>query len=526
MAEYDNLIKRGIEAFSNAASAQRLRAIAHRTIMKIVKSIGNEKSTLKEKMDKVALMVSDEISKHVYQYSEKELIIVLLTLKVRFKSMISIRGDHHEQVDFSDASRHVEILYLIKTLLSYSDREYEGNSIIDNNLMLTLSFIYAEYLAIIKYNIESYSSQSNKDHFNIELENVIIANFFDTNKYDNYLNNMLKESHGSVPEEHEIKTPKLKEYLKLKGYDIETIQSEIDTCLYDNIGIRLGDIDSFHQSNEDYKNIVFSNYEEYIKKIKIADRNKSINFDNMLTLFSLNDSSEKELELHDIELRCIYKINDIIVFHPFDLCMSRINFEQFLMRNHYVEMYLKLFSDEITKGIYTGIKKIESKISTFISYAISEEMHLNGYVVPLDLDVPMAEIKNIRFQDGARTFNLLKPLGVDYGDIDILAADRNKKQIYNIEFKYYKPLIGFKGVENSRKTESRIKDIDKAIRRESLIKENVSTVLEFLKLPKDETYTVQTVIVSARQDYWLQGNEPIYYLTFTQLLDKIKERSL
>jgi hypothetical protein len=51
---------------------------------------------------------------------------------------------------------------------------------------------------------------------------------------------------------------------------------------------------------------------------------------------------------------------------------------------------------------------------------------MNGYNVPLDSGIPMAEINCIIKQQKGRSINLLNS-DKDYGDIDVLAADKSKK---------------------------------------------------------------------------------------------------
>lgn len=107
-----------------------------------------------------------------------------------------------------------------------------------------------------------------------------------------------------------------------------------------------------------------------------------------------------------------------------------------------------------------------------------------------------------------------------------MAADKNKKQIYNIEFKFFKPLINLKDLNDKYKILDRNKYIKKALEREDLIKNNMSTVLSLLDENEDFNYTVRTIIVSPRPDYWLQKNNSIEYLDWVNFMDKIKNKNL
>jgi hypothetical protein len=89
-------------------------------------------------------------------------------------------------------------------------------------------------------------------------------------------------------------------------------------------------------------------------------------------------------------------------------------------------MYFKSLSLENMEKLKKAIRKTESKISTYLAYVISEQMYMNGYNVPLDSGIPMAEINCIIKQQKGRSINLLNS-DKDYGDIDVLAADKSKK---------------------------------------------------------------------------------------------------
>lgn len=138
--------------------------------------------------------------------------------------------------------------------------------------------------------------------------------------------------------------------------------------------------------------IVYCSRNEYIKKIKSCFPDEDINFDNIISFFSLNELDRMDITINDVELRSIYQIDNFIIFFPFDLCWNSSCFEKFLLRNQFTEMYFKSLSVENMEKFKKAIRKTESKISTYLAYVISEQMYMNGYNVPLDAGIPMAEI--------------------------------------------------------------------------------------------------------------------------------------
>jgi hypothetical protein len=52
------------------------------------------------------------------------------------------------------------------------------------------------------------------------------------------------------------------------------------------------------------------------------------------------------------------------------------------------------------------------------------------------------------------------------------------------------------------------------------------TVLSLLEENENEDYTVRTIIVSPRPDYWLQECNSIEYLNWVDFFSKIKNKNL
>ena len=85
----------------------------------------------------------------------------------------------------------------------------------------------------------------------------------------------------------------------------------------------------------------------------------------------------------------------------------------------------------------------------------------------------MAEIKSIvKVMEDKKQKNILNDKE-SKGDIDVLAANHEKKEIYNIEIKYYQPLEDTGEIYSIKKENGRKKDIIKSLRREQILYDNM-----------------------------------------------------
>lgn len=175
------------------------------------------------------------------------------------------------------------------------------------------------------------------------------------------------------------------------------------------------------------------------------------------------------------------------------------------------------------------LDKHEEKLSSFLAYALLDEFSVNGYVVPKCGDELIAEIKSInKVMEDKKQRNILND-GKNKGDIDVLAADLKKKEIYNIEIKYYQPLGDIGEMYSVKKEDERSKNIVNPIRREQILYDNMEAVLGFLRLDPWEAdkYKIRTIFVTPRPDYWLKKEKyDIEYYEWVEIVDGIRKKSL
>ncbi len=522
---YNELIDYIDQAYIWAETDSVLKYVVEQNINDIIAKIqADNKLMIDEKLKIFSQRIENEIAKFLFTYNEEELVIALLVLKARFRCAIS--SSENVQSDYEMVNRHSEILQLIKMLLRNTNKCFKGNSIINGTKNLAMSFRYAYYYNVVMNNIEMYNSQKSKIDFYFSLYDVIKEGFFYTEEYNDFMDSMLRISEEVIPEESEIQTQELKDYLREKKYDIQAIKDEISESIYINLGFTFEHLNNFcFKGNEDSSNIVYIEVNECKKHITKFFPDQKINFDNIISLFSLNKIHGEDINISNIELRSIYLMEDTLIFHPLDLCWNISCFEKFLMRNQYTEMYFKLLDSSNIEKLKQELRKIESKISTYLAYIISEQMFLNGYIVPTKDDIPQAEITCLLKQENGKSINLLHS-DKNYGDIDVLALDKYKKQIYNIEIKFFKPLIWPLNIDDKYKISDREKYIQRALLRKNIIENNLSTVLSILGEKEISNYNIRTIILSPRPDYWLQKYDSVEYFDWVDFLGRIRSRNL
>jgi hypothetical protein len=199
--------------------------------------------SLDERLKLLLQKLEEEIIKYLFTYNEKELVVGLLLLKAQFRSKISL--SNNIQKDYEVVNRHSEILQLIKILLRNNKGTFKGKSILNGSKNLAMSFRYSYYFNVIVDNIEMYNTINKDSNLDTDLFNMLEEGFFYTDEYNNFMDSMLKISEEVIPEESEIQTLALQQYLRKKGYYIETIADEVNKYLYDNLKLKIEHINGF-----------------------------------------------------------------------------------------------------------------------------------------------------------------------------------------------------------------------------------------------------------------------------------------
>lgn len=447
-----------------------------------------------EKVQMLNKGFEDEIKKYLYYYKKEELMMILLLFKNRYRTLITFQSESNVENINELVSRQSDILWLISIVLQGKENEFYNQSFGIENTNLAMAFRLSFFFSILQDNIEHYKYRMdfNKYKYIGELKNFLITGYFYLDEYSDYIDEMnrLKENN---PDEIDIKNAELRAYLKEKGINKSLMDDQLSNILYKNIGCKFGDIISFSGIN----------------------------------MFSLTKLDKKQLaDIKNIELKSIYESGDRIIFCPMDMCANINCFKQFMYKLHFHNTYLDILKKDVNKQIESELRKIQEKSSTYLCYAISELFYINGYKVPINerTKLPMAEISSIEARKENKTINILKGIG----DIDILAIDDKKKEILNIEFKYFQPLMNLKKINDKYKNKDRKRYIMKAERRGEAIKNNLASVLKISTSNGDNKchYKVRTIFVSPRPDYWMLQDKSVEYIGWIDLIRRIKTRDI
>lgn len=210
----------------------------------IIEVQSNSSLSWDEKLELLLQLLENEIIKYLFTYNEKELVVGLLLLKAQFRSKISLSTNI--QNDYKIVNRHSEILQLIKILLQNINQiTFKGNSILNGSKNLAMSFRYSYYLNVIANNIKVYKTLNKDLTLDINLFDFLKERGFYTQEYNDFMDSMLKISEEVIPEESKIQSLQLQQYLKKKGYYIETIEDEVNKYLYDNLNFKIKHINKF-----------------------------------------------------------------------------------------------------------------------------------------------------------------------------------------------------------------------------------------------------------------------------------------
>lgn len=493
----------------------------------------------KEKLHKVNILeekIEEKMKIYLSTYNEEELAIALLNLKACFRTGIS--SPKIEQDDYEEANRHSEILWVLSVLLKIEKYEFKNRSLIYESKNLALVFRLAYYFNVLKDNKEWYEYllkiNENTD-FN-DINCFLKEAYFYSEEYNSYMDDMLVISNNDIPEEMEIENEELRKFLYKNGLHKNNILENISNIFLEDLKFSIEDINHFcyyglrekvdlHNIRlEDYINIKVKNehYKELEEKLSI----NKYGYENIIKMFSLNRIDKNKLGNNKyIELRSIYEIGDKIIYNPIDMGFNISCLEKFSIRKHFEHYYLYNFN-EVESSIQQKLNKNANRISTYLCYVLVEILYKNGYKVPVNDSIPMAEINSIIIKKDGQTTNLLKTKKKNYGDIDILALNDKKNEILNIEFKYFAPLMELESLNDKFKESDRKKYMLKALEREKIIKENMKEVIQFLNGNEEKKYKIRTIFVSTRPDYWYRNSDDVEYIPWIDFIGKIKTKRL
>lgn len=502
-------------------------------IDEIIDKANKGQRSIEEKIKKVKEELKDKIRMYLTTYKENEINVGLSCLKAFFKVQIS--DTNNEQNNFEYSMRLEEILNLI---LLESECQAKGkNSIFNGSKNMQISFSLAYYYCVLSDNMEHYVMQ--KEKYNGVLANdlkfIFREGYFYSEEYSNYMDSYLFMNLYEVPEDSVIKTPAIREWMQKEGLTMEKIRRLQETAVKTYLGFSFEDLRLFIRFlfQHQYNNVYFfmaekDTVDEIDNEYGIGAETERI-IDYFSMDFPLINSAQKVNKTRLLELKSILKIDGFLLIFPLEFIYNSNCFEKIVLKKHFINYVNFSLEDSQKEEFGKMLDKHEEKLSSFLAYALLDEFSVNGYIVPKCREKPMAEITSInKVMEDKKQKNILND-GENKGDIDVLAADLKKKEIYNIEIKYYQPLVDIGEMYSVKKEDERNKNIVKSIRRGQILYDNMEVVLHFLGLDSYEAdkYKIRTIFVTPRPDYWLKKEKHgIEYYEWVEILDGIRKKSL
>lgn len=511
--------------------------LIHRCCQQIIDEIVDKASkrpcTIEEKLRQIRDELKDKIRIYLTTYKRDEVNIGMSYLKAYYKVRIS--DMKNEQDDFEYSTRFEEILNLI---LLENESEVKGkNSIINGSKNMEMSFRLAYHYCVLDDNMGHYTGQKEKCNkfLKDDLKLIFKEGSCYSEEYSNYMDSYLFMNLYEVPEDSEIQTPAIRKRIQKKKLAIEEIRRLQESALKTYLGFSFEDLRLFtdflfqHQHNNVYFFMGEKDTVDEIDKMFGIGAEAERIIDYFAIDFPRINNTQKVNKIKLLELKSILKIDGSLLIYPFEFVFNSNCFEKMVLKKHFFEYLAVGLEDSQRAEFGRALDKYEEKLSSFLAYVLLDEFCVNDYIVPKCGEEPMAEITSIiKVMEDKNQKNILKD-GENKGDIDVLVADPEKKEIYNIEIKFYQPLENAREMYSVKKEDERNKNIVNPLRREQILCKNMDAVLHFLELDpcEAEKYRIRTIFVTPRPDYWLKKERPgVEYYEWAEMLDGIRKKSL
>lgn len=443
--------------------------------------------------------------------------------KVKQKAPGAIQKEFRERGDQDyrlDATLLIELVYEIDNddFLGASIGELEAGYC---NLVTAIS------LSRILINLENVLDSIFKDR----QEKLDISEILERQKQDEIVDTYYEKSRfdSSIekPENYVIKNKNLLSKLEEMNLDLLSMEEKVEEFLKEKYGITSEEIRSvvsipfrlkslFDEYTFEYQflQLIMISKEKLYEIIKCElglDRTK---FEKIIDLFSLQNLSIQQSINNRIiyELKSIIRVNGLVIFGPYDLIQNYGVFKALHHSSHFPYFFIKDYQNNMSL-MNTEMDEITKHMTSYFVASVVDVLMNHGYRLPSEkkkyngknIIVPRFEINKI--------INGNKNILANKGDIDVLALDEKRKIIFNIEVKYYQPAISLKEMRfKDEKKISKKNTIEKIKNRHEVIELNKNLVLDLFDIQDEsDEYTVKSLIVTARENFFLTSNDYPYY---------------
>ncbi|ETT49754.1 hypothetical protein MKZ24_08570 [Paenibacillus sp. FSL R7-0297] len=463
--------------------------------------------------------ILDEINLVLSFYHKDDLVVATLSIKEACRtSMLNPKDSDH----WSIQNEYSMAVLLQREIMLIDDESFMGAPIetLDHGYYgFITALVYARVLMMLRDNYDKYKFLKHTDSL-MEMAFTFYEDESMNKYFDRYLNDGISEK----PEDLFIQNIELKMELTNRGIIYEEIREDIVEEVKKQFGVTFKDLKEVFNTKA-----LMLGKSDNILPVKITRKDKLINqkrdgnfIEASIDLFSINKIPKYISSPSDshYELRSIYEVGDFIVFGEIDLIQNISIFEKLVISGHFLTMY----NDKAS--LTSAFKKSQTKLSSLFAFKLTESLSQSKYIVPTEMkngkQIVRAEINNILGYDKK---NILKKKdGMNLGDIDAMAINLENHEVILYELKFFKPAVSFKEMLYSDKRKL-VNDeiVRKMMNRQDAVEENLDAVIAFIGGDQDINYTVKSVLVTIRSNYYcFYEDVGVEFVTWNELHDSLK----
>lgn len=463
-------------------------------------------------------------------YRKDEIFVALLAIKESIRRSLIMKNNNPDWLwlVISDAST---VNLLMKLTSEICDFENHSICELENGCSNFVNMIFFAR----RYNmiIENISLMQGKD---VQLEDICFEPI-QTDETEKYFEIYLKNGLDEKPEDYKIQNEVLLKRLEDENKTPNKILDRLNNLLNIEFGftrekyqlLSVGLLKMEFPKEKDFcefvdgKKELFEAYPVFVmEKTLLQSICGEETIEALLNIFSINRNIVNHIEADELELFCFYEVGEFVVFGNFDLSQTISMFEKFLISGHYIDIYKENISQN------KEIKKAQNTLSKYFSASVADYLLGCGYDLPteiyLGIEIPRAEIEKI---DVRGKNILISEHNEKLGDIDVLALNQEKKEVLIFELKFYKPAISMNDMLFRDRSLVESKNVFRHIKeREEAVRQNVDEVVNFILGERKMGYTVKSILLTARANYYGIQEKKVDYLTWTQFLEKAKRKEI
>lgn len=306
---------------------------------------------------------------------------------------------------------------------------------------------------------------------------------------------------GNHLEEDEIKDKGLRNKLRCENKDLLGIVKRSNETIFKYFGFKISDLQTM--IDRILNDEVLDNYGEENKITKhsiiIKQRQfKSIfendicpdNINNIIKQLSINYLMNKieKPKLRSIELRPIFMSGENLYFGKCDLLNYITVLKNIIISGHYgKELALE---EEMIKNYESDMLNMQKQMSEYLSYKVADVLINEGVeVLRNEDDEVWVDVQEFDI-DGKRLI---------FNDIDVLAVNREKKEVYNIELKYYKIQYDEFVKSNNNSLDFKRKHGNTFNKRYKKLEQYKSQILKkYFKIYDGDNYSIRNLMITSR----------------------------